>query len=245
MVSAFSSCTINKDIMFKTPVDYVYDEAPDVDSLDYRIARNDRVRFSLFTNDGYMLIDIASQGANGNSGNSNAQAIRQFGLNYLVERDGTAKLPTLGKVELVGLTVVEAETKLEGLYAQFYRKPFVQLAVVNNRVIVSPGYGGAAQVVSIVDNMTVMEVLADAGGVASRGNASKIKLIRDNGGKKEVYLLDLSTIQGIEDADLIVQDNDIIYVEPNPEIAREVLRDITPILTLITSTVALIAILTR
>ncbi|NND94093.1 MAG: hypothetical protein HKN45_04460 [Flavobacteriales bacterium] len=239
-----SSCTVNNDLMFRTPVDYEFDEIPQVDSIEYRISPYDRVRFSLFTNDGYRLVDVIGQGQQG-GGNNNAQSIRQFGLTYLVERDGLVKLPTLGRVNLAGLTVIEAEKKLEDLYSEFYKKPFVQLTVVNNRVIVSTGAGGAAQVVNIVDNMTVIEVLARAGGIRDRGNASKVKVIRDFGSRKEVYNLDLSRIDGVNQGDLIVQANDVIYVQPNPEIAREVLRDITPILTLITTTITFIAVLNR
>ena len=84
-----------------------------------------------------------------------------------------------------------------------------------------------------------------AGGVDGRGNASEIKLLRENRetGRREVYLLDLSTIEGMEAADMIVQANDIIYVEPLPLIAREILEEITPIVTLITTAALLIAIL--
>jgi len=237
-----SSCAVNKDLMFQTPVGYEYDALPSVDSVEYRISPYDRVQFNLFTNDGYKLIDILGQ--EGTTGNS-VQAIRQFGFDYLVEQDGFVKLPTLGLVKLSDMTIREAQDFLQEKYLEFYRKPFVILSVVNNRVIVSPGQGGQAEVVNIRDNMTVIEVLARAGGIATRGNASKVKVIRDMGDHKEVYKIDLSTIEGIYDGGLIVQANDIIYVEPTPEIAREVLRDITPIISLITSTLFLVTIFTR
>ena len=242
---AMSSCTVNKDIMFQTPKDYAFDPIPAVDSIEYQISPDDRVQFSLFTNNGYKLIDVIGQQSASGGGGANAQSNRQFGLNYLIERDGLVKLPTLGRINLEGLSIIQAEKKLEELYSAYYKDPFVQLSVTNNRVIVSTGSGGTALIIPIENNMTVVEVLARAGGITSRGNASKIKVIRNVGSNKEVYELDLSKIGGIYEGDLIVQANDIVYVEPNPEIAREVLRDITPILTLITSMIALVAILTR
>ncbi len=241
VIILMSSCTVNRDLMFQTPVGFDYDPLPVVDSLEYEISPYDRIQFNLFTNDGYKLIDIVGQEGN-NAGN--LQAIRQFGFDYLVEQDGYVKLPTLGRIKISGLTVREAQDMLEERYVEFYRKPFVILTVVNNRVIVSPGDGGAAQVVTIRDNMTVIEVLARAGGIAQRGNAARVKVIRNVGEKKEVYNMDLSTIDGIYQGDLIVQANDIIYVEPNPEIARELLRDLTPIISLITSTLLLVTLVT-
>jgi polysaccharide export outer membrane protein len=53
--------------------------------------------------------------------------------------------------------------------------------------------------------------------------------------KRDVYLIDLSTIEGLKYADLIVQANDIIYVEPVPEIGRELVKDIAPIVSLLSS----------
>src|SRR5690606_25681820 len=114
-----------------------------------------------------------------------------------------------------------------------------------NRVIVSPGSGGTAQVITLTNaNTTLLEALALAGGVSDRGVASKIKLIRENkeSGGRDVYLVDLSTIDGLAQADLIVQPNDIIYVEPLPLIASELVREISPIITLITTTALIITL---
>ena len=57
-----------------------------------------------------------------------------------------------------------------------------------------------------------MEVIALAGGIAERGRADKVKLMRNVGGKRIVYVLNLSTIEGLKYADMIVQANDYIYI---------------------------------
>jgi polysaccharide biosynthesis/export protein len=74
--------------------------------------------------------------------------------------------------------------------------------------------------------------LALVGGITSNSKASRIKIVRQTKVKKEVYLVDLSTIEGIKAGSMIVQANDIIYVEPNPNIAREALADIAPVISL-------------
>ena len=40
-----------------------------------------------------------------------------------------------------------------------------------------------------------------------------------------------------------VQANDILYVEPVPEIAREIFRDISPVVSIVSSMALLIAVL--
>ncbi len=243
------SCTVNKDILFKAPKDYEYAELPDTSIIASKLTINNQVSLEFFTGDGHMLIEmgigstVLSQGGGGN------QMMNRRGMGsmmtYLIDVDGTAKLPVLGRVKLAGLTIREAEEKLENLYSQYYNEPFVILRVNNNRVIVSPGSGGTAQVITLVNNnTTLLEALAMAGGVVERGIASKIKLIRtnENTGKRDVYNIDLSTIDGLEQADFVVQPNDIIYVEPLPLIAREVLREITPIVSLLSTAVLLITL---
>ncbi|HKK38916.1 MAG TPA: polysaccharide biosynthesis/export family protein [Cryomorphaceae bacterium] len=245
---ALGSCTINKDLLFKTPTDYTFDEIPDSTKAEVVIAPNNLLTFNFFTGNGHILVEQSiGNGILGGGGQNNQNIMGQRNqISYLVNEDGTVKLPVLGRVRLDGLSIREAESKLEEMYSVYYNEPFVMLQVQNNRVVISPGAGGTAQVITLVNaNTTLMEALAMAGGVDNRGNASQIKLFRENRttGKREVYLIDLSTIEGIEEADMIVQANDIIYVEPLPLIAREIVQEIAPIVTLITTAALLITIL--
>jgi len=247
MAILLGSCTVNKDILFKTPTDYVYEELPDTLDPETRIAPNNIITLSFFTGDGHILIEngLGSTILSGGNNQNNNMNTGRNQISYLVGKDGTAKLPVLGRVNLEGFSIREAETKLEEMYSLYYNEPFVILQVSNNRVIVSPGNGGAAQVITLVNaNTTVLEALALAGGVADRGIASKIKLIRENKvtGGRDIYQIDLSTIDGLEEADLIVQPNDIIYVEPLPLIASELVKEIAPVITLITTTVLIITL---
>jgi polysaccharide export outer membrane protein len=249
LVSCFlGSCTVNKDLLFKTPTDYSYDDIPDTTKAEVVIAPNNLLTFNFFTGNGHILVEQSiGNGILGGASQNNQNIMNQRNqISYLVNEDGTVKLPVLGRVRLEGLSIREAESKLEEMYSAYYNEPFVMLQVQNNRVIVSPGAGGTAQVITLVNaNTTLMEALAMAGGVDGRGNASKIKLLRENreNGEREVYLIDLSTIEGLDEADMIVQANDIIYVEPLPLIAREVVQEITPIVTLITTAALIITIL--
>ena len=176
------SCTVNKDILFKTPTDYVYDALPDTMVTESRITPNNILTMNFFTGDGHMLVEsgIGSSLLTGSNSRSNSNSYGRNQISYLVDNDGTVKLPVLGRVELAGLSIREAESKLENMYSKYYNEPFVMLDVNNNRVIVSPGSGGKAQVITLVNaNTTLLEALAFAGGVSDRGIASKIKLIRE------------------------------------------------------------------
>lgn len=235
---SFSSCKIfRSNLMLKTPKDYTYDKLADsLTKQDYRIEGNDVLQVRIFSNDGFKIIDLANTAAN-----------FRLDLDYIVDRDGTTKLPLTGKVKLSGLTIREAEVYLEEVYDKFYVKPYVTVKVTNKRVIVFPGNGGVAKVLNLTNNnTTVIEALALTGGIAEDGKAYKVKLIRNDGSPKpKVYLMDLSKIEGIAAGNSVVLANDIIYVEPRYRLAKTLVAEVAPIISLLTSTILIYTIFVK
>jgi polysaccharide biosynthesis/export protein len=231
----FSSCKIfRSNLMLKTPKDFSYDQLVDsVSRLDYKIASNDVIVYRLFTNNGFKLINLTSEG----------NAVFRNDIDVIVESDGSIKMPLLGSIEIAGLTIKEAEKLLETKYSELYVNPYVNLRISNKRIIIFPGNGGQAKVLPLSNNnTTVMEALASAGGILEDGKAFKVKLIRNNPDptqKPFVYLMDLSRIEGISAGKSIVQAGDIIYVEPRYRPLATLSKEVTPLLTLVTSVLIL------
>lgn len=227
-----SGCAINRDIMFKTPRDYQFDTVSDTMEQDreFKIQPDDILSFRMYANDGFKMVDMV------NEQSQNVNSLNRIQFLYLVHPDGHAKLPVVGDVQVGGLTIKQAELLLEERYATYYQRPFVLLSVSNRRVVVFPGGGGDAKVVMLENNnTTLMEALAITGGVATRGDARRVKLFRRSSGKRHVYQFDLSDIQNLKYADVVLQADDIVYVQPNPQIARGLLTELTPYVTLLTS----------
>lgn len=225
--------------MLRTPPDYTYDKIEDsLVKQDYKIEANAIVVIKIFTNDGFKIIDMTSSTGNFNN-------IR-FDFDYIVDSEGYCKLPLVGKVKLAGLNINEAQNLLEQIYSEYYVKPFVTVRVTNKRVIVFPGNGGDAKVLYLTNNnTTVLEAIALTGGIAMDGKAYKVKLIRNSGTKPKVYLMDLSKIDGLAVGNSVVLANDIIYVEPRYRIARTLVAEITPIVTLITSSLLIYSLFVK
>lgn len=229
-----SSCSwLNPSIMLKTKKNYTYAQNPDsTNAADYKISPNDIIEFSLYSNDGFKLVDITSLN---NANNPNAFRI-QNSIEYLVESGGEVKLPVLGKIKLSGYTIRDAQFFLEEQYAAYYIRPYVILRVVNKRVIIFPGSAGDARVIPLINNnTTLIEGIALAGGLADDGKAKMIKLIRENKDKHDVYLIDLSVIEGIKQGNMVLQANDIIYVEPRRRYAIRFLQEAAPVISILTS----------
>lgn len=241
-----SSChVLNQNLMLRTPKNYPYTQFKDsVRTTEYRLAINDLFEFRIFSNDGFRVIDLTS--GVGNNNNQNMNNNNNLILSYLVESDGTTKLPLLGRVKVVGMTIRQAEAFLEEKFTSYYNKPFVVLRVVNRRVIIFPGAFGKANVVPLTNNnTTLLEALASIGGISENAKAHRVKLIRGSLQNPDVYLIDLSTIDGIKKADMILQSNDIIYVEPRPRYVSAILTEMAPYISLVTSLLLVYGLIIR
>jgi polysaccharide biosynthesis/export protein len=244
VVLVLSSCGVNSSLMFRTKKsEIIRDSIPIAPTEAYRIAPDDKFIFRLYTNDGKRIIDGLTGITEGRSSGSGGSG-GSMGMNYWVKPSGYAELPIIGEVQLVGKSVKEAQDHLSLLYSAFYAKPFIQLEVTNQRVIVFPGNPGTAKVISLVNNnTTLMEALALAGGITNRGQSKKIKIMRQFPDGRKVYEVDLSTLEGLKYADMIVQSNDYIYIEPMRQISRELLQEIGPIVSIISTSVIIITVI--
>jgi len=217
----------------------------------YVIQPGDYVRLDVFTNDGERLIDpnfeLMAAGAGG--GQQGNQMRERF--TYLVMEDGTCRLPKVDVIKLQNLTINEAEELLQEAYNTYYRDSFVKLRPANRRAVVLGGIGaggGLAATGGLVvplenENMTILEVIALAGGVSQGGKVSSIRLIRGELANPKVYDIDLSTIAGMKQTAMIVESGDVIYIEPWRRPFRDTLRDTAPVLSLFTSMLTLYFVL--
>jgi polysaccharide biosynthesis/export protein len=249
---SLQGCYINSNLMLKTDKNHIFDSIPKNIAKEYRISPNDLIQFKVYSNDGTAVVDISvgseMEGGGGGAGSgANLGFNNRSNLTFRVEMDSMVRIPVLDTVKIAGMTVLEAERFLEKEFTEFYVDPYVQLMVVNKRVIVFPGNGANASVIYISNNnTTLMEVLAMAGGIPERGRASRIKIIRkDDFGKRKMFMIDLSTVDGLQYTDLLVNANDYIYVDPVPQYLKEVLTEITPVISLLSSAILIYTVIQR
>ncbi len=228
LIGFFSSCRmLHPSLMLKATKADSLTNMTNSAPVDYQIAPNDIMEFSIITNAGSKLIDIGiAEGGN----------VKTRINSYKVEADGLVRLPVIGRVSVAGLTIKEATAKIEDIYSKYYVEPFVSISVTNRRVIVFPGTGGKAQVIPLLnDNMTLIETIALAGGIAETGKSYRIRLIRRAAGKIQMQLVDLSTLSGMPEANIVMQANDILYVEPTARVPEALLNKILPYISLFTT----------
>lgn len=237
----------------------------------YIIQPNDLLAVRVYTNNGERIIDpngelqfgapagMLPTGANGSrtlsTGTGQAAGSEAGDSEFPVQTDGTVRLPLINRIKVTGYTLVQADSVLRVRYEEFYKGVFVVTRVTNSRVVVLGSVGG--KIIPLVnDNMNLIEVLAAAGGIdgggsgsslyRSGGKASNIRIIRGDLKNPQVEQIDLTTINGMRRANLQVEPNDIIYIEPVRRPFSDALIDASPTIglasALITTLLAFISI---
>lgn len=217
--------------MFKSPVDsdFSLDTLLNVPEEKDVIMPFDELDFKLVTNNGDGLLQAFST-----ISGTTVNGVVNAPFTYTVMENGNVLLPLLGEVKVSDLTIEQCEDSLRGWYGVHFREPFVQLRVTTRRVVFFTGVGSDMKAIPLMHrNTKLIEILSAAGGIPERGRANRIKLLRKFDGEWKVFMIDLSTIENINLTDIIVKENDYIYVEPRPYIVREILKESGPFLTLI------------
>ncbi len=205
----------------------------------YVIQKNDYLQLEVFTNKGERIIDpdfLLQQQSTANSQQTNKAEPPL----YLVDLQGVLKLPMVGEMKLEGLTLRQAEEILQQKYSEYYEAPFVVLKYFNKRVVVLGAPGG--QVIPLKnENTTLVEVLALARGLGNDAKAHNIRVLRGD----KVFVADLSTFDGYLKNNMIIEPNDVVYVEPVRRPALEGIRDSLPLISMLSTIVTLALVITQ
>ena len=143
---------------------------------------------------------------------------------YLVDNNGTIEFPVLGTLHVGGLSKSECEKMIHDKimpYLNAAENPVVTVRMSNYKISVlgevnRPGMFNVSN-----EKINILEALAQAGDLTIYGVREKVKLIRENAnGKKEIVNLNLNDAEIINSPYYYLQQNDIVYVEPNTVKAR-------------------------
>jgi polysaccharide export outer membrane protein len=199
---------------------------------DYLIQPGDELYIKINTRDGIGLIDQTIT-----SGASNGQVMINQTNIFIVSNEGIVDLPIFGKLKVVGMKEIDLKAKLENMGASLYNNPYVLLRVQNRRAFLFKGTQAAVIPLNTTPT-NIFEVLAKSGGLDRHMKSYDIQIIRGNLQNPKIYKVDLSTMQGIKNSELLIQSNDIVYVKERRRPVYYALSDVAPIITVPLSIVA-------
>ena len=147
----------------------------------------------------------------------NAGATRLGDNQYQVTSDGYISFPVLGNVYCKGMTKQQLKTELDSRLKQYLTDPVVTVRHLNFNISILGDVGSPGQKTSSTERLNIFQALALAGDMRDSANRTNVKLIRysEESGKDITYTLDLSEASIVNSPYYYLQQNDILYVEPD------------------------------
>ncbi len=198
LASVFSSCKTQNLIATKKNANNEIDSSLILNNYKSIIEIDDKISVSIWNN------DEISVGSVFGIYNSN----EVYGKWVMVDESGSVILPKLGKVELLGLTLVEANEKLKVLYSKIIVDPIIVVKVLNKEVTVLGEVKNPGKYVLEKEKNNVFEIIGMAGGIDFYGDIKNIKLIRNN----FEYKIDLTNKAYSENKNFMILPKDIIII---------------------------------
>ncbi len=132
-----------------------------------------------------------------------------------VDPDGFVSLPLLGNVNVAGLSTDQLGTLLAAKYASYVVTPQVTVSVVDirSRAVFVMGQVGKAGSYPLVAPTTVLQLIAQAGGLTPFAKRKNIYVLRASMGQSEKIPFNyVKVVRGDTRANIVLQPGDTVIV---------------------------------
>lgn len=166
---------------------------------------------------------------------------------YRVMNDQSIIFPILGKIKLGGLTIPEAQELVVSKLAGYIKSPIVNIEIINFKVTILGDVTNPGTFPVENERISILQAIGLAGGLTIQGKRDNVLIIRESSGSKEYKHIDLRDAELLNSEYYFLQQNDVVYVEPNKtKINSSKYGPAVPVTVSIVSTIiALISVLTR
>lgn len=199
---------LKEEVTFLGPVD---------SSTEPRIQPNDQLSITLssLNPESNALFNTGAPLPAKNAGPAAAAGPVKPNEGYVVDKNGEINFPVMGKVALGGLTKNEATEKMTLQFAKYVKKPVVNLLFLNFKVTVLGEVNRPSTFAVPSERLNVLEALALAGDMTAFGRRENVLVLREKNGTRSTIRLNLNRKETLGSPYFYLQQNDIVYVEPD------------------------------
>ncbi len=218
LISSLNSCVSTKDLTYFNNVTKDTTEKIQLQALETIISKNDILQINFSTLDPATTTILNAANSIGSSGATNG---------YLVDEAGIIKLPLIGALKAEGFTKRQLASTIteELLSKKLALDPIVTVRIVNYKVTILGEVNHPGVIPVPNERITLPEAIGEAGDLTIYGKRNNVLLIREVDGKRIYKRFSLNNDQLFNKDIYNLQNQDIIYVEPNK--ARASASDIT------------------
>lgn len=182
----------------------------------YRVQINDVLSVRIKALD-QKLVEIFNPTVNAGDAKSNTADALYFD-GFTVNDHGEIRVPILGEIPVIGLTLDEVRLKIEKqLLSEYFNKAadiFVTVKLAGMRYTISGEVANPGTKVLFQDKVTILEAIANCGDITITGNRKEVVVVRQYPHGTEMHTINLLDYDALKSAYFYIQPNDFIYVKP-------------------------------
>lgn len=202
------SCNLRKKIIYFNGF-----ESTNSQKFDVKIKSNDLLQILIYNGDEvnskiYNLPDIQVN----NNGYLQGSPVKSA---YLVDQLGDIEIPNLGKIHVLDLTMNQLTELIKNKASEFMNKPIVFVRIQNFKVTVLGDVRNPGTIQVPNEKITIIEALGIAGDMNISAKRTSISVLRENNGMVHKIMLNINDQSIFNSPAYFLQQNDIVYVEPN------------------------------
>ena len=134
---------------------------------------------------------------------------------YSVDNDGNIQFPELGTIHVAGLNRWQLAELIREKLSSLVKDAVVTVQFMNFKIsvtgeVTSPGVFDISG-----DKITIFEAISLARNLTIYGRRDGVYVIREQNGSRTIYQVDLRTVDMFNSPAYYLQQNDVVYVEPN------------------------------
>lgn len=160
----------------------------------------------------------------GESTNTNYSNQGQRPSEYTIGSDGCIDFPVLGRIKAAGFSRegLQASIKQQIINADLVKDPVVTVGFVNLNVTMIGATGTVGRIKIDRDKFTLLDAIAQSGDLDITGQRENLRVIRETGDDTRIaYEVNLCSAEELYNSPVYyLQQNDVIYVEPNNKVKR-------------------------
>lgn len=223
-----TSCSSSKEIT------YFQDLKPGQETIisnvsPIKLQPNDRISIIVSTGDARLnsLFNLPVARTNIGQANSTTGQTSSNSENvapYTLDRQGDINFPVLGKLHVAGMTREELGEYIrrELISRDLAKNPIVTVDYQNLSVTVLGEVGKPGRFAIDREDYTILDALSAAGDLTIYGKRNNIRVLREENGVQRVYEINLNSGRDLTQSPVYyLQQNDVIYIEPNDTKARQ------------------------
>ncbi len=134
---------------------------------------------------------------------------------YVVDMDGMVEFPVIGKVKLGGLTRIQAIDILKEQLSKYINNPTVHIRILNYKITILGEVHNPGTFTIPNERITLLEGIGIAGDLNITAKRKNVLVIRTVDGKRTETRIDLTSKDLFASPVYYLQQNDVVYVEPN------------------------------